>query len=177
MRLAFTAAGVFSSYLVWGWRYPSRWKAVDFRRRIEPDLRELQVGRANLFCLRLARPFETFVGHRTILGGRFHEPLHAVTATASRQFGRRRRQDAQNQLCCDSRPQPAYAAPFDCSARRSVEFAHAGVLGRAWSDVDIRSLEAVSSRREQNSPFWGEIVTNTIPFRLVLTNVQFYRPR
>jgi hypothetical protein len=36
-------------------------------------LRELKVGRTNFFCLRLARPFETFVGHRTILGGRFHE--------------------------------------------------------------------------------------------------------
>jgi hypothetical protein len=28
---------------------------------------------ADLFGLRLTRPFEAFVGHRTILGGRFHE--------------------------------------------------------------------------------------------------------
>src|SRR6516162_8951557 len=41
--------------------------------------------------------------------------------------------------------------------------------------VDIRSLEAVSSRRgNRNSPFWGEIITDTIPLRLVLTDVQFY---
>jgi hypothetical protein len=46
--------------------------AVEFRRSIEPDLHQLQVGCANFIRLRLARPFETFVGHRTILGGRFH---------------------------------------------------------------------------------------------------------
>jgi len=53
-------------------RCPGWWKAIEFRGILEPDLRELQVGRANFVCLRFACPFKTLLRHRTILGRRFH---------------------------------------------------------------------------------------------------------
>jgi hypothetical protein len=57
--------------------------AVEFRRSIEPDPRELPVGCANFIRLRLARPFKTFVGHRTIFGRRFHGTASKVRAANS----------------------------------------------------------------------------------------------
>ena len=98
LRLAFTYRTRLFSCFVCGWRRPGRWKAVEFRRSIEPNPCELPVGLANFIRLRLARPFKTFVGHRTILGGRFHETASTPSPQGrAANFGRRRRRKASDQ--------------------------------------------------------------------------------
>ena len=78
-------------------RFAGRWKTVEFRSGIEPDLRQLQVRLANCVRSRLARPFKTFFGHRTILGRRLHgNAPKAIIRKASRQSGKRRLQGRQN---------------------------------------------------------------------------------
>lgn len=69
--LAFTCRGRFGCFACRR-RLPRRWEAIESGGAVKPDLRELQVGRANFLGSRLARPFKTLLRHRSILGGRFH---------------------------------------------------------------------------------------------------------
>jgi hypothetical protein len=48
-------------------------RTIELRSYIKPELGELQVGLARFVHVRVARPFETFVCHDTVLRSRLHE--------------------------------------------------------------------------------------------------------
>ena len=138
---SYTASLVFSSYLVWGWRYRSRWKAVEFRRSIEPDPRELTIGRTNFMRLCRARPFKTFVGHRTILCGRFHGavsmPLPQRLAANSVDCAK-----SLKASCAVTSSIASICSALRLSGKTKHEIRSRVRLGRARSAVDLQSLEA-----------------------------------
>ena len=47
-------------------------RTIELGSYIKPELGELQVGLAHFANARVARPFETFFGHNTVLRSRFH---------------------------------------------------------------------------------------------------------
>jgi hypothetical protein len=72
-RLAGTARASARHFaFVQRWRRLGRGQTIKFGGGVKPDLAELQVRRANIFVIGLARPFEAFFGHSAVLRGRFH---------------------------------------------------------------------------------------------------------
>jgi hypothetical protein len=51
-------------------------RTIELRSYIKPELGELQVGLARFVHVRVARPFETFIRHDTVLRSRLHGNAH-----------------------------------------------------------------------------------------------------
>jgi len=54
------------------WRRLASGQPIEPRGGIKPNSRKLQIGLAHFGRIRLARPFDTFVGHGAVMRGRFH---------------------------------------------------------------------------------------------------------